>query len=264
MVHCCRHLITCCLLFSSKIIAMDYSFNAKTFASLFQSAVEDYLLLPQADGENSLQQLVVAMQQAIDVMERADADKQARGDSGHQIEEKDITQIGAYSLTLIEGVVAHVQSLTNEQSRELTRLVVPIGMWIAKHGGKIEQLDLMVNSLASYANELREPTQLADLCVVIRTIIDSVSDEIRQDLEQTNLMRPWRVLNLNYGIVATRSYDPVLIDLAYESLIKHLPQDAREFFKEGMQQMDIVGYPNEVREVVEKYDRMWGTDSTLH
>jgi hypothetical protein len=31
-----------------------------------------------------------------------------------------------------------------------------------------------------------------------------------------------------------------------------------------MQQMDIVGYPDEVREVVEKYDRMWGSGDTLH
>jgi hypothetical protein len=106
--------------------------------------------------------------------------------------------------------------------------------------------------------------QLADLCRVFRDIIAAVSDDVRQDLEQTNPMRPWRILNLNYGIVATRSHNPELIEEAYASLIKNLPQDARQFFREGMQQMDIVGYPQEVREVVEKYDRMWGSDSTLH
>ena len=47
-------------------------------------------------------------------------------------------------------------------------------------------------------------------------------------------------------------------------LVKNLPHDARQFFREGMQQMDIVGYPPEVRAVVEKYDSMWGSDSTLH
>jgi hypothetical protein len=31
------------------------------------------------------------------------------------------------------------------------------------------------------------------------------ADEIRRDVEQSNPMRPWRIINLNYGIVATRS-----------------------------------------------------------
>ncbi len=243
---------------------MDYSFNAKTFSPLFQSAVDQYLLQPAAEGENTIQELVVAMQQAIDVMQRADADLEASPAGSNLVDEKDITQIGSYALTLIEGMVGHAQSISGEQNRELTRLVVPVSMWIVKHGGKIEQLDIIVNSLANYANELREPVQLAELCAVIRQVIDAVSDEIRQDLEQTNPMRPWRILNLNYGIVATRSHDPQLIDQAYEMLIKNLPQDARQFFREGMQQMDAVGYPQEVREVVERYDRMWGTDSTLH
>ena len=54
------------------------------------------------------------------------------------------------------------------------------------------------------------------------------------------------------------------IEQAYDALIKNLPQDARQFFKEGLQQMDIVGYPDEVREVVERYNNMWGTESSLH
>ena len=106
--------------------------------------------------------------------------------------------------------------------------------------------------------------QIAELARVIREIIDAAADEIRQDLEQSNPMRPWRIINLNYGIVATRSHDPVLMDEAFGALVENLPQDARAFFREGMQQMDIVGYPEEVREVVEKYDRMWGSGDTLH
>ncbi|MGB5455305.1 MAG: hypothetical protein WBO18_04930, partial [Gammaproteobacteria bacterium] len=90
------------------------------------------------------------------------------------------------------------------------------------------------------------------------------SSEIRQDLDQSNPMRPWRIINLNYGIVATRSHDPALMDQAFSKLVENLPQDARAFFREGMQQMDIVGYPEEVREVVERYERMWGSEDTLH
>ena len=51
---------------------------------------------------------------------------------------------------------------------------------------------------------------------------------------------------------------------AYTELANNLPQDARQFFHEGMQQMDIIGYPEHVREVVAKFERLWGADSTLH
>jgi hypothetical protein len=123
---------------------------------------------------------------------------------------------------------------------------------------------MLVNSLAGYANELTEPHMLADLAAVIKEVINACDNEIRRDIDQTNMMRPWRVLNLNYGIVATRSHQPELIEHAYDALIENLPQDARQFFKEGKQQMDLIGYPEEVREVVERYNNMWGSESSLH
>ena len=161
-------------------------------------------------------------------------------------------------------MVAHVQDKTGEQNRELIRLSVPVSLWVARHGGKLSQIDMLVNSLAGYANELTEPHMLADLAAVIKEVVDACDNEIRRDIDQSNMMRPWRVLNLNYGIVATRSHQPELIEQAYDALIENLPQDARQFFKEGKQQMELIGYPEEVREVVERYNNMWGSESSLH
>ena len=248
---------------------MDFSFNANTFKDLFHNTVAEYIDASAEDqGVNSPQQLLAAMDQAIDVMASVGAGRAQQqkmsAESMDLLEEKDISQIGQYTLDLLEGVVAHVQNKTGEQNRELIRLSVPVSLWVARHGGKLSQIDLLVNSLAGYANEIVEPHALAQLASVIREVIDACDDEIRRDVEQTNAMRPWRVLNLNYGIVATRSHQPELIEQAYDALIKNLPQDARQFFKEGMQQMDIIGYPDEVREVVERYNNMWGAESSLH
>jgi hypothetical protein len=130
---------------------MDFSFNAKTFRSIFQNTMDGYLQnTPVSDDENSPQQLTAAMMQAIDVMERADADAAASGQQPTgSIGDKDISQIGDYALTLIEGLVGHMQSGSGEiqpgepesgpADRELMRLTVPVTLWIAKHGGKIEQ-----------------------------------------------------------------------------------------------------------------------------
>jgi len=249
---------------------MDFSFNANTFKDLFHNTVAEYIdeTAPDDQDVNSPRQLRAAMDQATDVMARADADravqKNMTAESMGLLEEKDISKIGQYTLDLLEGMVAYVQNKTGEQNRELMRLSVPVSLWVARHGGKLSQIDMVVNSLAGYANEITEPHTLAKLAGVIREVIDACDDDIRRDVEQTNMMRPWRVLNLNYGIVATRSHQPELIEQAYDALIKNLPQDARQFFKEGMQQMDIIGYPDEVREVVERYNNMWGAESSLH
>jgi len=72
------------------------------------------------------------------------------------------------------------------------------------------------------------------------------------------------VLNLNWGIVATRSHNAGLMAHVFDQLIKNIPIDAKTFFQEGMQQMDIVGYPDHVREVMEKYSKLWGADVDLH
>ena len=249
---------------------MDFSFHANTFRDLFHNAVADFLEAEKVDKEdmNSPHNLQAAMDQAIDVMARADADSSVKktmsAESMGLLEEKDISQIGQYALDLLEAMVSSVQNKTGQQNRELIRLSMPITLWIARHGGKLSQIDMVVNSLAGYANDIKEPHMLTELVGIIREIIDACDDNIRQDLEQTNMMRPWRVLNLNYGIVATRSHQPALIEQSYDALIKNLPQDARQFFKEGLQQMDIVGYPDEVREVVERYNKLWGAESVLH
>jgi len=254
---------------------MDFSFNAEDLRSILKNIVQQHFQdVMFEDNAESPARLIEAMQKAVDVMERADADARANLDAKTEARaptasDQDITQIGGYALTLIEAIADYVQSDVDRQSpqmfnQDLMRLSTVVAYWIASHGGRIDRIEMVVNAFAGYANHLRGAKELADLCPIIRSIIAAVSDDIRMDLEQTNPMRPWRILNLNYGIVATRSHDPRLIEEAYDLLIENLPNDAREFFREGMKQMDLVGYPQNVREVVEKYDQMWGSDSTLH
>jgi len=249
---------------------MDFSFNATTFRDLFHNTVTDYIkdVVPDKDDVNSPHNLLAAMDQAIDVMARADADsvvqREMSAESIGMLEEKDISQIGKYALDLLETMVSLVQNKTGEQNRDLLRLSLPLSLWVARRGGKLAQIDMVVNSLAGYANEVTESHLLGELAIVIHEVIEACDDDIKKDLEQTNMMRPWRILNLNYGIVATRSHQPKLIEQAYDVLVKNLPQDARGFFREGLQQMDIVGYPDDVREVVERYNKMWGAEGVLH
>ena len=245
---------------------MNYAFNPALFKALFQATIDEYkdYFQHEDDSDDSPDKLIVAMNQAIDVMERADSDKTVKSGNQSPLEESEVSEIGNYALSILEMCLTHIETASGQQARDLTRLSIPVAVWVARQGGRIDSLEMVVNSVAGFANEIQDSAQLSELCKVIGEIIEATSDVIQQDLDNTNPMRPWRVINMNYGIVATRSHDPVLIEKAYDVLIKNLPHDARQFFKEGMQQMDAVGYPAEVKAVVEKYDKLWGSDSTLH
>ena len=245
---------------------MNYGFNPALFKALFQTSIDDYkeYFQHEDDSEDSPDKLVMAMNQAIDVMERAGSGKSVKTENQSPLEEKEVSEIGDYALSTLEMCVTHIETETGKQARDLMRLSIPVAVWVARQGGRVNSIEMLVNSVAGFANEIQDSSQLAELCRVIGEIIDAVSDNIRQDLDDTNPMRPWRIINMNYCIIATRSHDTALMETAYDVLIKNLPQDARQFFKEGMQQMHIIGYPDEVKAVVEKYDSLWGSDSTLH
>jgi hypothetical protein len=69
---------------------------------------------------------------------------------------------------------------------------------------------------------------------------------------------------MNRAIIATRSHQADLIEKAYNDLVQALPEEAPRFFEEGMQQMELLNYPQVVRQVVEKYYTLWGQPRTLH
>ena len=88
-------------------------------------------------------------------------------------------------------------------------------------------------------------------------VAQATANLIKQDLEKNNPGRPWRVLHLNRGIVATRTHNPELMEKVFDDLVRYLPEDAAAFFAEGMQQMEELDYPQHVRQVMHRYFDLW-------
>jgi len=246
---------------------MDFIvFDAKTIRSEFSDAIEDLLARLKADNNKqstAALDMIVAMKRNIDVMERVSADfSSARKNA---LKTDDVNKIGEYALTLLDEL-SNVAANRNMQQTMLLlhKLSIPVAMWIADHGGKVSKLDVIVNAIANYANELTDQEQLIAFCDVIRKVIFSVTDEIKMDMEATNPMRPWRILNLNWGIVATRSHNTEAMEVVFNQLVKNIPADARQFFKEGMQQMGVIDYPEKVKVVMEKYNNLFSDNGNLH
>lgn len=224
-----------------------------------RQANESSSALPDADTD--LPPLEQAFEQLVDIMVRIESDSQAP--DGTRTE--DITEIGAYALRLQETLsgIAEKQRLAG-QKQPLADLSVNLALWIAGHNGRIETLEPVVDALALAANTTQDPQQLERLSNIIKRIIEAVATPISQDLEKMNPGRPWRLLLLNHGIVATRSHNTGLMEEAFSLLTSHLPEDATRFFSEGMQQMEALDYPPHVRETMEKYHREWPVKRSLH
>ncbi|BAU47762.1 hypothetical protein SVA_1187 [Sulfurifustis variabilis] len=186
-----------------------------------------------------------------------------QGETG-PIASDDVSQLGDYGLTLLTDLMTWAQQLElREFDRDFDSVVLSFTDWIVRHEGEIRTLEPIVDALAHYANRTREPEQLEALTRFMTRIVRSSSKLIKQDLEKGNPGRPWLVLNLNRGIVATRSHNPELMEEVFEELARFFPDHAAQFFAEGMQQMDELNYPPHVRAVMARYfDRF--TRRTMH
>jgi hypothetical protein len=208
-----------------------------------------------------------AFGQLLDVMQRVEADREAQGgsDAAPGRTAEDITELGEYALQLHASLAGHVSQSGGDDIRTpLAMLAVELALWIADHGGRLDNLEPVVDGLAMIANSSMDPAELESLGRVMGRITDAVAPLIREDLEKINPGRPWRVLLLNRSIVATRSHNTRVMEEAFTVLTRHLPEDAARFFTEGMEQMDALNYPPHVRKVMEKYHRQWTLNRSLH
>lgn len=215
----------------------------------------------------SLELIAEALRQLLEVMARVEADRRNEGAAQfpHRPGSADITELGEYALKLQESLAALIKQVDlTDQQAAVAALAVDIALWVADHGGRLDTLEAVVDALALIANRSHEAHELLGLCGVMGRISAAVSPLIREDLERVNPGRPWRVLLLNRGIVATRSHDPAAMEEAFTFIIRHLPEEAPRFFAEGMQQMEALDYPPQVRRVMEKYHRRWSLNRVLH
>lgn len=205
-------------------------------------------------------QLIEAVQQFLAVADKLDREEGPQG----PIEQDDPSQLGEYGITLLDDLGTWTTNLGLSQMRgELTRVTIAAADWVVRHSGEIRALDPVVNALADAANNTHEPVALEQLTHFMGQVIDAVSPPVRQDQDQTDPNRPWRLLHLNRAITATRSYNPTLMAQVFEDMIAALPQDASSFFAEGMRQMKALGYPEPVQVVMRRYHQRF-SNPTLH
>lgn len=184
--------------------------------------------------------------------------------SGTAVYKDEVSRLGDYAITLLADLAAWAGQLgLTEAKQDMEATTLSIADWVMRHEGELRTLDPVVNAAAERANRTKDARSLEGLCEFIGRALDAASKPIKQDLDKTNPGRPWRVLHINRGIVATRTYNPKLMEQVFDDLVRALPEDASHFFAEGMQQMSALNYPAHVRAVMSRYFDQW-TRKTMH
>lgn len=204
---------------------------------------------------------VASFQDLLDRLHQIDG----TSDRGLGAGDPGIGALGDHGIDLLARLAAVAQRLGRpEEAGAVEILTLPLACWVARHGGEVENLGPVVNALAGLANRLRRPAELERLYALASEVTAAVSPRLSQDPGTHDPARPWRVLILNRAIVATRSLQPALMDEAFEHLAEHLPHDAPGFFREGMEQMEALNYPEQVRTVMTRWYDLWCRRATLH
>jgi len=212
-----------------------------------------------AAGEESPDELGKSLDQFFNILAAIESKGQAQQFSADEM--RDLADHGLGLLNQLNDWAIRLDC--DEAQKIFTGLCIPVALWCARQNISLSQLEPVVNALTKLANNTQDTRLLGEISDAVGVIINSVAPGIKQDLDKSNPDRPWRVLNLNHGIVATRTHDPKRMEAVFEQLLYRLPEDAGEFFREGMEQMDRIDYPQHVRTVMQKYYELTNKP-TLH
>ena len=221
--------------------------NAREYFESLPAQLEDYF---DDDYQRAFDGIMQALDQFFDVT--ATINQQALDD--HPISHIEATEIGEHGFILLLKLIDLMEKLDLPHKRqEIEQVSLIFARWVILHQGKLNHIEPIVNAFAQNANNLQDKKSLTALVELMSEVIDASSDEIKHDLDSSSLYRPWRLLHINRGIVATRTNDVNLMKKVFDEMILYLPQDAASFFSEGMEEMETMDYPPNVRKVIEQY-----------
>lgn len=204
------------------------------------------------------------LQQLIEVLQRQEWLADAGEDSGMPVESVDVSELGDYGLTMLADLFGLARDLQlPEACSELERLALSLALWVVEQQGELTRIDLVVNGVARVANGTDNRRELEHLFYVMGDLLDAIPSPLSGE-PTDGQPSPRKLLLMNRAIVATRSLSPELMETAFAEVAEQMPGEAPGFFREGMEQVQIQGYPDPVRRVIERFYLDWYRPTTLH
>lgn len=208
----------------------------------------------QSGGSATPAQLIEAITQFFIIYE-----KLGNKHSENSLIKKDnISKIGDEAITCLNelGTWAERLDLPREKAM-LDEIALAAAHWVIRHQGDIRSLEVIVDMLAAKANRTSDKAVLTSLFHVMNDVIVHTSPELQSDLDKSDPSRPWRMLNFNFAIVATRTNNKELMVSAFDTLGRNLPEDCPHFFEEGLKQSEKAEYGPEIKTMMTEYFKKW-------
>ncbi len=246
----------------------DLSWFSENLAETVQEIVDAWT---DAGGSATFNQappemIQEALEQLVEVLRLSNRDQRltpvTRDESAESV---DISELGGYGLNMLTELSQITADLRlGGLSERLEQLAVSLAFWVIGQGGELSSVELVVNGLARIANSTLDALELERLFVAMSDVLDAIPPGVLQQRPAEPEQQPWQLLLLNRAIVATRSLSPLLMETAFSDVAEHLPETAPGFFREGMEQIKLRGYPEPVAAIIERYYREWPAAKTLH
>ncbi len=221
--------------------------DAREYLLNLPRQLDEYL---DVDYRRGLDSLLARFEEFFNVV----ASVNMRASDDKMIAPDEATEISDYGFVLLLKLIDLMERLDlPHKRREIEQISLVIARWTISYNGTINYLEPVVNAIAQLANLMQEKQALLALSDLIADIVEHCSLELKKDQDSSEESRPWRLLHINRGIVATRSHDLDMMKQAFDEFLIYLPREATDFFAEGMREMDALDYPPHVRKVMEFY-----------
>jgi hypothetical protein len=210
----------------------------------------------QSGSQVTPDQLIEAVTQFLFVFDKLDAEN---GENGAILFD-DVNQLGDHAIGFLMDLAYWADRLRLPKSKmDVEKTALGVAHWLLRHDGELRTLEPLVNSLAASANLTQDNATLKAMAQVMGDILEHAAPSIKADLEKNDPTRPWRILNFNYAIVATRTQDTDLMAKAFDTLGRNLPEDCPEFFEQGLQQAQKANYAAPVQAMLQEHFNRWAT-----
>ena len=250
-----------------KLPPADLSWFAETLTESVQEIIDAWndAGSQATDDELSPDLLQNALEQLIEVLQLVEWNHTAESpDPNGALAQADVSELGDYGLNMLTELSQIATDLgLPEQVEHLERLALSLALWVLQQEGDLASIELVVNALARLANDTVEAFELEQLFHTMSDILSAVLPAETTDLSEHG-RQPWQLLLLNRAIVATRTLSPQLMEQAFSDVVEQLPEEAANFFREGMEQVKLRDYPQHVSEVIERYYHAWPPVKLLH
>ena len=174
------------------------------------------------------------------------------------LDSEQLAEFADHGLDLLDRLAYQLLVLEVMEHRgNMARIFASMGLWLARQDATLENLEGIADGFGQITNGLQEEADLTEICELMEEVADAASDQVKIDEDRSNPYRPWRVLNLNAGIAASRSLDPTLMERTFDRLGRRLPNDMPGFLADGRRQLLTQDVPDAVRDVIERYADKW-------